>query len=163
MSKLHWILISLIMMIFAAGCGQLSGRYADKPEDALLLYLQAKDDYNVKALKKVWWVSNDAAQVDEIIAAEMASSRAISEFHDRLREEYGEELQRLVDEGKLQMRDKKERPSDDAIREAVAAEFHSGNNSASVYVEDLGIYTITRHDQHWYVDGDFIRVGRDWI
>jgi hypothetical protein len=160
--RASWLLALLAVGLL--GCGVGGARSAESPEEAVRLFLDAMESDSQAALKKVWWVSNDPAQVDEIIRVSLDSAKAMADFQDRLMEVYAEELEELRASGRVRKREPGGEITDDQIRDAVASpiEEKEGGERLTIHLEDRGLFYLGKHDDHWYVEHIFVTVDREW-
>jgi len=155
--KLH----SFLVLVFCGLLASCSEQGSGSPEQAIERYTKAYVRADRKELERFWWVSENQKARDAVIG----NILAMNTYNKSLRKNVPDALEVLIQRGQVADFSPPEVPTGKVIRNAVETSFHQDDNSAdrfSVFLPGWPMLSVARHQDRWYVEHSFGRIGRAW-
>ena len=148
----------LVACSLLAGCG---GQGSDSPEQAIKRYTKAYVRADRKALERSYWISDNEEARDAVIG----NILAMKAYNSSLRKNVPDALDTLIKRGQVADYRPPEVPRDRVIRKAVEESFDrdsTENERFTVFLPEWSMLTVAKHQNRWYVEHPFSRIGREW-
>lgn len=152
---------SFLVLVVCSLLASCSGQGSNSPEQAIERYTKAYIRADRKELERSYWISDNQEARDAVIG----NILAMNAYNKSLRKNVPDALDILIERGQVADFRPPEVPSSKVIREAVETGFYrgdNGNDRFSVFLPGWSMLSIARHQNRWYVEHPFSRIGREW-